>query len=438
MKRAVATLRGLAAREKKSSGHVSGETGHGGTTGSLGQAGVYGKTEMMSQPSQSGASQSGTAQSRASQSGGSQAGSHSRPAQGKPLQERLAQRQSRLHISEIVEQEPISEYDSVGLELQAHRTRKGHDLDMAGRVLRIKPTHLKAIEDDHFEVLPGKTYAVGFVRAYAEYLGLNPEDCVRRFKLEYAAVMEVPSEDAAKTKKSGLMFPDLREDVQLPLGSIIILGSLVVMAVWGGWYLSTSAERAFSNAESETVAITEEGLPTPEEAQAILEGTAEPVAEDQAVVDETGTVVPPTDAVEEASTAETADANAATEPAVEDAAPLSAEPLAAVNPTAGTHREPQVFGLQNHDARVIIRARGNAWVRVEDHTGAVTFEETMQRGDSFRVPNRNGLIMATRNAGAVELMVDGTSIGPAGAVGQALLSQSLDANTLADNAPQQP
>lgn len=106
--------------------------------------------------------------------------------------------------------------------------------------------------------------------------------------------------------------------------------------------------------------------------------------------------------------------------------------------TQPSSRDAQVFGLQNHDARVILRARGNTWVRVEDQNGAVYFEEVMQRGDSFRVPNRNGLILATRNAGAVEILVDGASIGPAGSVGQALLSHSLDANTLAANSPEQP
>ena len=45
--------------------------------------------------------------------------------------------------------------------------------------------HLKAIEDSRFQELPGPTYAVGFVRTYGSYLGLDGEDVVRRFREEY-------------------------------------------------------------------------------------------------------------------------------------------------------------------------------------------------------------------------------------------------------------
>lgn len=261
MKSTAATLRGLAARENKSNdqtsgqilGQISGEAGHGGKAGSLGRATVHGKTELMSQASHSEPDQPNSPQAKL--------------LQGRRLQERLTLRQSRLHISEIVEQEPASEFDSVGLELQAHRARKGHDLEMAARVLRIKIAHLKAIEDGQFDVLPGRTYAVGFVRAYAEYLGLDPEDCVRRFKLEYAVATEVEGEGEAQNKKIGMVFPDLREEVQLPHGSIIILAGLLVLGVWGGWYLSTSDERAFSSAETEVSSVAADELPARQEAQ---------------------------------------------------------------------------------------------------------------------------------------------------------------------------
>jgi len=361
----------------------------------------------------------------------------SQASQLNPLQERFAARQSRLHISEIVEQEPPSEFDSVGLELQAHRTRKGHELEMAARVLRINIKHLKAIEDDHFEILPGKTYAVGFVRAYAEYLGLDPEDCVRRFKLEYMAATEPEAEEGTKkSKKMGMAFPDLQEDTRLPTGSIIVVTGLLILGVWGGWYLSTTDERAFSDSSAETTETEEAiGLPSPEEAQAILAGEEVIPAIDPAASETQNTPVEASDVPSETLVEEAVEAESAAEPEATATEAVEEE----ITPAASTAaRDSEVFGSANHDARVILRARGNAWVRIEGEDGTVLFEETLQPGDSFRVPNQNGLILATRNAGAVEMIVDGSSLGPAGSVGQALLNKTLDANVLLADAPQQP
>ena len=53
-------------------------------------------------------------------------------------------------------------------------------------MLKIRKDHLEALEEDRLEALPGRTYAVGFVRSYADYLGLDAVHCVERFKAEIA------------------------------------------------------------------------------------------------------------------------------------------------------------------------------------------------------------------------------------------------------------
>ena len=74
----------------------------------------------------------------------------------------------------------------VGALLRASRVRIGEDLQDVAILLRIRYPYLEAIEGGRFEELPGKTYAVGFVRAYADHLGLDGEEVVRRFKAEAA------------------------------------------------------------------------------------------------------------------------------------------------------------------------------------------------------------------------------------------------------------
>ncbi len=392
------------------------------------------------------------------------------------LHSRMAERNPRIQITNIVEQIPEPEFDSVGAELRAHRNRKGHELEMAGRVLRIKTIHIQAIEDSNYAALPGKAYAIGFVRSYAEYLGLDPDDCIRRFKAEYSAAMDpkpVEGDDVPRSKSaSGLAFPEARDDVRLPHGSMIILGAMLVLMIWGGWYITSKSEQAFTDASTgdaeleqfEAATADIAAIPTPQvrpaPQQTATVSAADPASTETetagSVVD--GAAAENMDAAEVAST-ETNSSDDEAVAALEGAAPDEANPIAAddaatvgVTPATGPStdfplneganlpedREPQVFGMQNYDARVIVRARADSWVRIEDLNTGVLFEATMQRGDSYRVPNRANIILATRNAGALEMLVDGASAGPIGRIGEAVLEQPLDADALAASLPAQP
>ena len=71
-----------------------------------------------------------------------------------------------------------SGYDGLGADLKAAREHKGLDLREVADELRIRHVHLQAIEEGYFDDLPGPVYAVGFVRSYAEYLGLDGEVAV--------------------------------------------------------------------------------------------------------------------------------------------------------------------------------------------------------------------------------------------------------------------
>jgi cytoskeleton protein RodZ len=57
----------------------------------------------------------------------------------------------------------------------------------------------------------------------------------------------------------------------------------------------------------------------------------------------------------------------------------------------------------------------------------------LKAGDSYRVPNTPGITMATDNAGAVEVNLDGAVLGRAGATQQGEPGLSLDPQSLADH-----
>ena len=69
----------------------------------------------------------------------------------------------------------------VGAELRGVRERLGWSLDAIAVRLKVKLGFLEAIEAGDLAALPAPTYAAGFIRSYAEALGLDPEEILRRF-----------------------------------------------------------------------------------------------------------------------------------------------------------------------------------------------------------------------------------------------------------------
>ena len=51
--------------------------------------------------------------------------------------------------------------------------RRGVDFAQAEAAIKIRSKYLRALEDDQFELLPAETYVKGFLRTYADYLGLD-------------------------------------------------------------------------------------------------------------------------------------------------------------------------------------------------------------------------------------------------------------------------
>src|SRR5215469_11758744 len=70
-----------------------------------------------------------------------------------------------------------------GDKLRREREMRGITLAEIAESTKISTRHLKALEDEQFEALPGGVFNRGFVRAYARFLGINEEQTVA----DYAA-----------------------------------------------------------------------------------------------------------------------------------------------------------------------------------------------------------------------------------------------------------
>lgn len=125
----------------------------------------------------------------------------------------------------------------VGALLQASRQRLGEELSDVALMLRIRLPYLAAIEGGRYRELPGATYAVGFIRAYAEHLGLDSEEVVRRFKAETI--------DGGADQK--LSFPTPVPETGIPGGAYVFIGLVVAVLAYGAWYVSTTEDGFFAD-----------------------------------------------------------------------------------------------------------------------------------------------------------------------------------------------
>lgn len=81
---------------------------------------------------------------------------------------------------------PAERDEGVGQRLQSAREDAGLSLTDVAKQTRIPERHLVAIENGEFNRLPAPTYAVGFSRSYARFLGINEHEIVDRVRTELA------------------------------------------------------------------------------------------------------------------------------------------------------------------------------------------------------------------------------------------------------------
>lgn len=82
---------------------------------------------------------------------------------------------------------------TVGQYLKMERELRGITLDHVASVTKISPHILAFIETDQFDKLPSRTFAKGFVNAYAKSIGLNPDEAVLRYDEVHSVKITTPN-----------------------------------------------------------------------------------------------------------------------------------------------------------------------------------------------------------------------------------------------------
>jgi cytoskeleton protein RodZ len=84
---------------------------------------------------------------------------------------------------------------------------------------------------------------------------------------------------------------------------------------------------------------------------------------------------------------------------------------------------------------VAIVARESSWVQVRSAAGDFVRTRTMEPGETLVLPDRADLALWTGNAGGLELLLDGQSVGRAGAAGAVVRDLSLAPDSLQRRQP---
>jgi cytoskeleton protein RodZ len=371
----------------------------------------------------------------------------------------------------------------VGVHLREARMARGEELEQVAANLRIRLAYLRALEQGDLSVMPGRTYALGFLRSYARYLGFDADDLIAQIRSSVAGL----------TGQGHLHDRTPLAESRLPKLPILVISLAALAGIYAGWaYVDHRNEAEIDLVDEVPGDLRQEAgapvlTPAPEaeaRIEPLVEPPVEPAAEPQAGAAErlvardaepsdegaadppsVPTDGPPLQAVQEgtavperatleaeeselpdpgtpavtpeppshADEAALAPAPSAGEPSGPDTAPDPAAPLAADVPAAlapGADGEATTYRGGDTAGRVILRARTSAWVHVSSTNNDYLWVRTLQPGDAFAVPDRPGLVLWTGNAGGIEVIVDGTPLPPLGPEARVVRDVSLQADDL--------
>ncbi|MCZ6741686.1 MAG: DUF4115 domain-containing protein [Alphaproteobacteria bacterium] len=333
-----------------------------------------------------------------------------------------------------IEQDSIDVVGATGQDLREQREALGADLVEIAETLCIRRGFLEALEAGDYDALPGPTYAVGFVRSYANHLGLDGDKLAGQYKIEISGERPTAKLD---------FFTPVQES-RIPRGAMVLVTVLLAFAIYGVWYYMNARDLTFSDLIPEvpplfgrTAEAPAPPLPADPGATASPQGgpagektASGPVAASGAppspevAMDRQAAVPPPP-----AASATGAGAVAEIPPPApaEAAGPPQSAPAeaAAVLAPAPAEAAPAMVST-----RIEIRAKADSWVQVRTAEGTLLVTRILGRGTSYAVPPQKGLRLTTGNAGGLEILVDGVPVPPLGPFGAVRHDVALDPERL--------
>jgi cytoskeleton protein RodZ len=278
---------------------------------------------------------------------------------------------------------PVAASAGPGARLRAAREAAGLSLDQVAQQLKLAPRQVKALEDESFGELPGRTFSRGFVRNYARLLHLDAQDLLAHLP----DVAQAPALESPTLHSTGAMMAELPSTTAPRAGlgrwliPLILIGAIVAAAAYE-WYrggLSNSAEpaRAVSDAPDHRAPAT----------------TATAVALPNPL----------------ASSLQTA-ASQSTAP--QAATSQSAPPAASMRDSVATPAGDPMFPASAvpGDATLLLTYQGPSWTEIRDRSGQLVVSRLVAAGSVEPVKGTPPFDIVLGNAHVVTLDYRGKSV----------------------------
>ncbi len=311
---------------------------------------------------------------------------------------------------------------SFGDKLRRERELRGVALDDIAGATKIGTRMLRALEEEHFEILPGGIFNKGFVRAYAKYLGLNEDEAVADYlaaagdsSLDPRVIAE---QNSGRIDRSGGDSGGSRAP-SFPIIPVLIL-LLVIAAGAGGWQIYQERMRDRQAKLDAARAASVNSQPPASETTSIANPAAVTSSTGQAN-ESSSKVEPPnssqlatTGGSEKTSTAlkSPTNLNAPAKPAESTTTQQAAQSAAAtMTPDVENQKtSPAVTPSTNQQPfEVTVRATDKAWVSIKSD-GQFKVRGIIGPPDVKVIRATDQIVFWTGNSGAVEVSFNGQRV----------------------------
>ncbi len=264
---------------------------------------------------------------------------------------------------------------NIGQALRALREAQGLSLQEIADATCIRRAYLQAVEDMQIELLPSRPFAIGYVRAFAQALGVSSDAAVARFK------EDVPSPDSALKAPLGV-----RKERDPRLSWLAGVGCVVVTAV----VIWNVAQHAVAHDGEPTPPVPVINAPTPAPAKGpVALGVAQPAPADSDVP--TPYVTPGMNKGPDGKS-------------IPASAPVS---KAVFNPRAA------VYGAPANESVLTVQAQRASSLVIRGADGSIYFARQLAAGESYRAPaGVAGLTIDVAVPGAFNVIMNGAPLGP--------------------------
>ena len=293
-------------------------------------------------------------------------------------------------INEAFDQVELS---SVGKLCLDARLKKGLTQEQAGTLLKVRVKIIKDFEDGEHIDLPGLAYKVGFVRSYARLLDLDSDLLVKEYKesLELSSFKE----------EYNFLTPELNKNNFLPIG--VVVSVFIAILSYTGWY--------YSDRSNKIQQVSDQKI------EETFSKTAEIENNSYVIIEENFSNNSPTSKTnDEKKVQELNSKITLRDDKVESMISKNTELSATAN-----ERDPST--------EMVLKATGNSWVEIEDMEGNILMTRLMRPGETYVVPNINGLTFNTGNAGALSLSQGDVIVPKLGEVGEIITARPLNIET---------